>query len=107
MPARNTFMACFFLCANAFAQQAQPLAPQESQGADPRKNQKIERLHTEDGAVAIDEVRYAGQTQSTTVQPKGDMPAYEILPATPGRARTDEGRASGTGLERVWNVFSF
>ncbi|MEJ6022525.1 hypothetical protein [Ramlibacter sp. PS4R-6] len=90
----------------AFAAQAQtaPLV-QEPQPLQPRKNQKVERIHVEDSAVAIDEVRYAGQTQSITVQPKGDMPAYEILPANP--ARSGDSRPGNKGGERVWNVFSF
>jgi hypothetical protein len=41
--------------------------------------------------VVIDEVRYAGQTESIKVQPKGRAPAYEVQPT--GR--------------RVWNVLSF
>ena len=97
--------ALAFVAAAAHAQTA-PLV-QESQPAEPRKNQKIERIHVEDNAVKIDEVRYAGQVQSITVTPKGDMPAYEILPANPARTRTDDGRRNSSGGERVWNVFSF
>src|SRR4051812_20359987 len=62
------------------AQAAPALPAQESQPLDPRKNQKIEHIHVEDDTVNIDEVRYAGQTQSISVQPKGAMPAYEIQP---------------------------
>ena len=43
-------------------------------------------------ATLIDEVRYAGQTQSITVQPKGGARAYEVQP--------------GSG-QRVWNVLNF
>ncbi len=57
-----------------------------------RKNQKVERIRVEDGATLIDEVRYAGQTQSITVQPKGGARAYEVQP--------------GSG-QRVWNVLNF
>jgi hypothetical protein len=91
----------------AAAAHAQTAAPpvQESQPLDPRKNQKIERIHVEDSAVKIDEVRYAGQTQSITVQPKGDMPSYEIVPANPARA--GDSRRNAGGGERVWNVFNF
>lgn len=91
------------LAAAANAQTA-PLA-QESQPLESRKNQKIERIHVEDTAVKIDEVRYAGQTQSITVQPKGDMPAYELVPANPARA--GDSRRNATGAERVWNIFNF
>jgi len=92
------------LLACAAHAQTAPLV-QESQPLEPRKNQKIERLHSEDNAVKIDEVRYAGQVQSITVQPKGDMPAYEIVPANP--ARNGDSRRGSTGGERVWNLFNF
>lgn len=73
-----------------------------------RRNQKVERIRIEDESVRIDETRYAGQTENITVQPKGGMPAYEVLPPTPGRARLGDGRGgSGSGGERVWNVLSF
>jgi hypothetical protein len=93
-------------CARALAQAPAPLV-QESQPLDPKKNQKIERIHVEDSAVKIDEVRYAGQTQSVTVQPKDGLPAYEIQPPTPGRQRVRDDRRGTTGGERVWNVFAF
>ena len=93
-----------FASATAFAQAA---LVQESPPLEPRKNQKVERIHVEDSAVVIDEVRYAGQTQAITVKPKGDMPAYEILPTNPARQRTDDGRRAVGGGERVWNLFSF
>ena len=92
------------LAAAAANAQTAPLV-QEPQPAEPRRNQKIERIHVEDSAVVIDEVRYAGQTQSITVQPKGSLPAYEILPPSP--ARSSDARRSSNGGERVWNVFSF
>jgi len=61
----------------------------------------------EDNAVAIDEVRYAGQTESVTVQPKDGLPAYEIQPPTPSRQGTADSRRGAAGGDRVWNVFSF
>jgi hypothetical protein len=79
---------------------------QESPPLDSKKNQKIERIHVEDSAVKIDELRYAGQTQNITVQPKDGMPAYEIQPATPSRQNVDDGRKP-VGGERVWNVLAF
>jgi hypothetical protein len=56
-----------------------------------RQNQKVERLHHEDDRVVIDELRYAGQTQSIRVKPKNGMPAYEVQP----------------GGTRLWNVLGF
>ena len=93
------------LCGTALAQGV-PRA-EDPQPADPRKNQKIERLHVEDSAVAIDEVRYAGQTESITVQPKDGLPAYEIQPSSQSRQRVDDGRRGPSGGERVWNLFHF
>jgi hypothetical protein len=96
------FLLTAFACASCLAQTVQESPPLEA-----KKNQKIEHLHAEDSAVKIDEVRYAGQTQSITVQPKDGMPAYEIQPVTPARQRTrDDGRSSAGG-ERVWNVLAF
>jgi starvation-inducible outer membrane lipoprotein len=79
------------------------------QPPDPRKNQKVEKLRVEDRAVAIEEVRYGGQSQSVTVQPKGDAPAYEIQSENLSRSRPAErreGLAGATG-QRVWNILSF
>ena len=91
----------------ALAQAPAPRA-QEQQQLEGRRNQKVERIRIEDDSVRIDETRYAGQTENITVQPKGGLPAYEVLPATPARARLDDGRrAAGSGGERVWNVLSF
>jgi hypothetical protein len=65
-----------------------------------RGNQTIERIRTEDAGSRIDELRVGGQTQSIVVQPKGDMPAYEVRPmdARPG---------STQGGTRVWNFLRF
>ena len=94
-------------CTAALAQAPAPRV-QEPQPLDPRRNQKVERIHIEDEAVRIDETRYAGQTESITVQPKNGLPAYQVLPPTPARTRLEDGRRGvGSGGERVWNVFSF
>ena len=65
-----------------------------------RSHQTIERIRTEDGGSRIDELRVGGQTQSIVVQPKGDMPAYEIKPA-------DARGASAQGGARMWNFLRF
>ncbi len=95
--------------------QAQGVAPvaqdplQNDAQAAGRTNQKIEHIHTEDGGASVDEVRYGGQTQSISVKPKANVPAYEVLPSNNG-ARTPQGQAetgaNGTG-PRVWNVLKF
>ena len=104
MPQRTLIAFCLAASTASFAQA--PLV-QESQPLDPKKNQKIERIHVEDNAVKIDETRYAGQTESVTVQPKDGLPAYEILPPSPSRAQVGDSRRGQTGGDRVWNLFNF
>ena len=96
----------------ALAAQGVPPPPdvtRETATPKERPNQKIERIHIEDDGATIDETRYGGQTQTITVQPKADVPEYEIQ--TPDMARTRpadhrDGMGSATGT-RVWNVFKF
>lgn len=72
-----------------------------------RLNQRIERLHIEDGGSRVDEVRVGGQTQSITVQPKvGGMPEYEVQPSDGVRNRPRNGAETDTG-SRVWNLKKF
>ena len=97
-------LAAFLPLACALAQ-----SPIEREGTlEPRKNQKIERLHVEDGGNTIDEVRVGGQTQSVTVQPKAPVPAYELPPNDMARSRPSDSREGFSGRkQRVWNVFGF
>ena len=84
-------------------------APAWSQGQAPRLvepsvqpgpgNQTIERIRTEDAGTRIDELRVGGQTQSISVQPKNDMPAYEIRPADP--------QGGPNAGKRMWNFIKF
>ena len=75
---------------------------------EPRRNQKIERIRIEDGGNRIDELRVGGQTQNITVQPKADVPAYEIQPDDLARSRPNDSRDGFAGRkQRVWNVFGF
>lgn len=62
-------------------------------------NQTIERIRTEDEGTRIDELRVGGQTQSISVQPKNDMPAYEIRPADP--------QGGPNAGKRMWNFIKF
>ncbi|WBY02610.1 hypothetical protein PE066_03475 [Ramlibacter tataouinensis] len=93
----------------AFAQAPAVPPPQQDPPLEGRRNQRVEHLTVEDGGSRIDEVRYAGQTQSITVQPKvGEVPAYEVMPATPSRNRiADERQGTYGGGQRFWNVFRF
>jgi len=69
----------------AASEPAQRLAPGKVQ---PR----VEHIMVEDASARIDEVRVGGETQSITVQPKNNMPAYQVAPKTG---------------ERTWKVLGF
>ena len=90
---------------------AQAPAPllQDQEQADPRQNQKIERIRIEDGGARIDELRVGGQTRSITVQPKANVPAYEFQPTDLARSRPADNRdgLSSPSSQRVWNLFKF
>ncbi|KWT97119.1 MULTISPECIES: hypothetical protein [unclassified Variovorax] len=91
------------------AQSAPPPAEAQATPESPRRNQKIEHIHVEDSGARVDEVRYGGQTQSITVQPKANVPSYEVLPNQGGRdrqGRSEAGGGNGNGA-RVWNVLKF
>jgi hypothetical protein len=57
----------------------------------------------------IDELRVGGQTQTITVQPKTDVPAYEIDPGNTARTRAfgDRNGLSSAGGQRYWNALRF
>ena len=75
---------------------------------EPRKNQKIERLKNEDSGATIEELRVGGQTQAVTVQPKANVPAYEMQPSDMARTRPADSREGLAGRsQRVWNIFGF
>jgi hypothetical protein len=88
---------------------AQAQARIEREGTlEPRKNQKIEKIVIEDAGNRIDELRVGGQTQSITVQPKADVPAYEVPPNDLARSRPADSREGMAGKsQRVWNVLNF
>src|SRR5512133_1296429 len=83
-----------------------PQEPEKADRAEGRRNQKVEMIHLEDSANVIDEVRYGGQTQSITVQPKNKMPEYEIQPNDLSRTRpadSRDGSHSAAG-KSLWNL---
>ena len=107
MHPRLMLLAPLLACAAAAAQTVPP--PQAPAPAEGRKNQRIERIHHEDAGARIDELRYGGETQSIVVQPKADVPEYEIQPTDLARSRPADhrdGMSSATG-QRVWNLFRF
>ena len=80
--------------------------PAQGEPLDGRRNQKIEHIRVEDKGARVDELRYGGVTQNITVQPKNDMPSYEVMPSDPSRQGS---AATGGGDKgpRVWNVLKF
>lgn len=72
-----------------------------------KANQTIKRIRTEDGGSRIDELRVGGETQQITVQPKTDVPAYEVKPAEGARGTAPAAAGSETNGKRVWNFFKF
>lgn len=73
-----------------------------------RAQQRVERIHVEDGGSRVDELRIGGQTRSITVQPKvGDMPSYEVQSNDGARSSRNRGDGDGTNGTRVWNLKQF
>ncbi|MFZ2737503.1 MAG: hypothetical protein WBI20_01760 [Burkholderiaceae bacterium] len=66
-----------------------------------------EHIRVEDSGARIDEVRVGGETRSITVQPKGNMPAYEVLPNQAARGPAVLERESGSSGSRVWKILGF
>ena len=64
-----------------------------------RNNQAIERIRVEDKGSRIDELRVGGQTQSISVQPKNDMPAYQVRPA--------DAQGNSAAGQRMWTFKKF
>jgi hypothetical protein len=101
-------LACAAPLAAVHAQSAPPPDAAQAAPESPRSNQKIEHIRVEDSGARVDEVRYGGQTQSITVQPKANVPSYEVLPNNSGRDRQSQTETGGNGNgARVWNVLKF
>lgn len=89
-----------------------PLAGQDEKsvpaagGKAARPDKRIETIRIEDARVRIDEVREGGETKSITVQPKGRMPAYEVLPED-GTRNPPGVENEGAGGSRVWKILGF
>lgn len=95
--------------APALAQTAAPALQPGTNPSSSRPDPAIQRIRTEDAGSRIDELRVGGETQSITVQPKADMPAYEVLPseATKGGGTGPSKSGPGATGSRVWNVLKF
>ena len=109
--ARGALLAALACAAPLAAVQAQSAPPPDAAQAtpeSPRSNQKIEHIRVEDSGARVDEVRYGGQTQSISVQPKANVPSYEVLPNDGGRSRQGQAETSSGGNgPRVWNLMKF
>ena len=94
-------LACFAIPVGAQV----PSTAAESAKPAGRPDRQIERIRTQDAGARIDELRVGGETQSISVQPAGDVPAYEVKPTDTSRS----GGAADTGStgSRFWNVFKF
>ncbi|HYP84551.1 hypothetical protein [Variovorax sp.] len=83
-------------------------AGRDLQGTDGRHNQKIERIHIDDGGTKVDELRVGGETKDITVTPRGNMPQYEVVPRNKTRTNNQgEGDAGGGTGPALWNVLKF
>ena len=95
--------------AQTTAAPTQPRAADVAPAKAERPDQTIQRIRTEDAGTRIDEVRVGGETQSITVQPKTNVPAYEVLPndGTKGGGTAPSASGAGNAGKRVWNVLKF
>jgi hypothetical protein len=98
---RPFLLATLVVCC-AVPAQAEPAKPSG------RPDRQIERIRTQDAGSRIDELRVGGETQSITVQPAANVPAYEVKPTDASRAGS-AGNAAETGStgSRFWNVLKF
>ena len=71
-----------------------------------RRTQRVEHIRVEDGGSRVDEVRSGGETKSITVQPKANVPAYDVKPADVTRPAPAEAGPGAAG-QRTWKVLSF
>jgi len=80
------------------------ISEQNGNPPDERPLPLMAHARFEDDGSIIDEIRIGGETRRVTVQPKANMPAYEIRP-TNGARRAHTVDANGS--PRVWNLLNF
>ena len=82
-------------------------AAAETPARGSRPDRAIERIRTEDAGSRIDELRVGGETQRITIQPKTNVPAYEVKPAEGARGKAPAAASGDTNGSRVWNFLKF
>jgi len=95
----------------AAAQQPAPASadPADADKLPGRKNQRIERIHVQDDNATVDELRVGGQTESITVKPNSNAPAYQVMPNNSEKVR-GQGQADSATRDSArvwWNAFKF
>ena len=104
-------LALALLCTGlAQAQQTAAPAPERQvQGTTSntviRDARRIEHITVEDAGSRVDELREGGETKKITVQPKADVPEYDVRPPDNGAGSRTE--ASGNTGPRTWKLFRF
>lgn len=91
---------------------AQTPVPASAPAVDPRvvtpdgavRNDRIQRIVTQDRNAKVEELRVREQTQHITVTPASGAP-YEVIPADSSRD-TQDARGGSAG-RTVWRVLSF
>lgn len=80
---RNTCFSAIALLATGLTWAQAPVSQPApaTPGTRAAIEQRIERIHVEDKATAIDEVRVGGETRTIDVKPKNGMPVYQVSPA--------------------------
>jgi hypothetical protein len=68
---------------------------------------KIENIHHEDAGSRINELRVGGETKRITVQPKGDIPPYELGTGSSNRNPATTEPGTGKGGSPGWKVLGF
>jgi hypothetical protein len=113
-----TLAACTALAGAALAQNTNQNSPQPKQVLReqlPKQEQKpapgepkVQRIRVEDAGSRIDELRVGGETQSIDVQPKANVPAYQVSPDAGGRAGPAQRDAAPSAQgARTWKILSF
>lgn len=67
------------------------------------------RLYHQDAGSRVEELRVRGETQSITVQPSGNLPAYEVQPRNTRnrQMQADRHGSDGTTGPRRWKIGEF